>query len=355
MALTLLTVSGTIPDDLETLIANDRRPRPDYRELASSFDGELIDHAEARRRSGRLGKIIERFAGPNAVLAYVCWRSRKRYDTIFTDGEQVGIPLAALLRFTPGERAKHLMIVHILSVPKKAKLVSLLRLAGKIDLYFVYASAQKEFIERELGVPSDRVILTPFAVDTAFFRPQPRAETDDVPVISAAGLEHRDYDTLIEAVRDLPVRLVIASGSPWSKRTDHARSNNLPSNVEVTRFDLHGLRDLYQQSRFVVVPLKDVEFQAGITTILEAMAMARAVVCTRTPGQTDTIVHDVNGLYVPPSDIVAMRSAITSLLDDPTNADTLGASGRAWAIEHAHTPTYAANLAASARGLSTRS
>lgn len=354
MARTLLTVSGAIPDDLEALIADDRRPRPDYRELATSLDGELIDHREALRRAGRIGKIIGRIAGPNAVLAYVCWRSRKRYETIFTDGEQVGIPLAALFRFTPGRRARHLMIVHVLSVPKKARLISWLQLAGEVDLYLVYATRQKAFIERELGVAPERVVLTPFAVDTTFFHPEPRMSDGGVATICAAGLEHRDYDTLIEAVRDLPVQLVIASGSPWSRRSDHARSNDLPGNVVVTRFDLHELRDLYQRSRFVVVPLEDVEFQAGITTILEAMAMARAVVCTRTPGQTDTIEHEVNGLYVPPADVAAMRSAITALLTDPARADALGAAGRAWAIQHAHTPTYAANLAAAAAAAAAR-
>jgi hypothetical protein len=38
------------------------------------------------------------------------------------------------------------------------------------------------------------------------------------------------------------------------------------------------------------VPLLDVPFQAGVTTILEAMAMEKTVICSRTLGQTDVHV-----------------------------------------------------------------
>ena len=121
-------------------------------------------------------------------------------------------------------------------------------------------------------------------------------------LICAAGLELRDYRTLIEAVQGLDVRVVIASGSPWSTRPDTARGEPLPDNVEVCTLGFVDLRQLYADSRFVVMPLHDVEFQAGITTILEAMAMGKAVVCSKTRGQTDALVDGVTGIYVPPGD-----------------------------------------------------
>ena len=55
---TLLTVSGTIPDDLRAAIAAGRRPRTDYVEMADAFDAELLD------RSGAMGA-----AGPLAPAA----------------------------------------------------------------------------------------------------------------------------------------------------------------------------------------------------------------------------------------------------------------------------------------------
>ena len=122
-------------------------------------------------------------------------------------------------------------------------------------------------------------------------------------MICAAGLERRDYPTLMEAVDGLDVRVVIAAASPWSTKSDSTENRDIPSNVEVRRLSLFELRDLYAASRFVVMPLFDVEFQAGITTILEAMSMGHAVVCTRTEGQTDTIIEGETGLYVRPGDV----------------------------------------------------
>ena len=114
---------------------------------------------------------------------------------------------------------------------------------------------------------------------------------------------------------------------------------------EVRTFDIVELRQLYADAAFVVVPLVEADFQSGITTILESMAMGRAVICTRTTGQCDTVVDGVNGIYVPPGDEGAMRAAIERLAADPVMAQRLGSAGRQWAEEHADVRIYAARLA----------
>jgi glycosyltransferase involved in cell wall biosynthesis len=85
---------------------------------------------------------------------------------------------------------------------------------------------------------------------------------------------------------------------------------------------------LYASSRFVVVPLYENDFQAGVTTILEAMAMGKAVIVSRTSGQRDVIQDGVNGIYVPPGDPRALRSAILNLLEHPEEAARLGMNAR---------------------------
>jgi glycosyltransferase involved in cell wall biosynthesis len=94
------------------------------------------------------------------------------------------------------------------------------------------------------------------------------------------------------------------------------------------------------------VPLDDTDFQAGVTTILEAMAMGKPVIVTHTLGQTDVVedrrsitrgttprsrrssllrnlaesaglMLDPTGFYVPPSDPEALRRAVVYLLDHP--------------------------------------
>jgi glycosyltransferase involved in cell wall biosynthesis len=68
--------------------------------------------------------------------------------------------------------------------------------------------------------------------------------------------------------------------------------------------------------------------QAGITTIVESMAMERAVVVTRTRGQVGTVQHQRNGLEVPPGDALALRASIQWLLDHPEENRRMGREAR---------------------------
>jgi glycosyltransferase involved in cell wall biosynthesis len=353
----LLTVSGVIPEDARDQVARGVRPRLDYVEIADACAADLIDFDTALGETGRLGRLLERVAGRAPVLAWACFRRRRRYDVILTDGEQVGLPLAALLRlrgvFPRGSRRpRHAMVVHILSVRKKVLLYKALRLGGAIDRMFVYSSRQRDFIAGELDFPAASIVLTTFMVDTDFWRaphdaaPGIASHDDAPPVICSAGLEHRDYPTLIEAVRGLDVRCVIAAGSRWSKRTDSSRGVELPPNVKVCNLDYVALRELYASSSFVVIPLYDVEFQAGVTSILEAMSMSRPVVCTRSTGQTDVIVDGETGVYVPPGDVVALRGAIEGLLADPDRTADMGGRARRDVVATADVGDYATRVAA---------
>jgi glycosyltransferase involved in cell wall biosynthesis len=73
-----------------------------------------------------------------------------------------------------------------------------------------------------------------------------------------------------------------------------------------------------------------------VTVILEAMAMGKAVICSRTRGQVDVIQEGVTGLYVPIGDAAALRAAILSLWNDPQRALQMGQNARAH-VEKYHT------------------
>jgi len=345
MSQVLLTVSGTIAADLDAKIAAGSRPQADYRTLAQGFGADVLDYPAARKVAGVFGKLLERVGGPDLVLAWACFALRRRYEVIFTDGEQIGLPLAALLKFLgPGRRPRHLMIVHIISVPKKMIFLDRLGVQSHIDRFLVYATAQKQFIERRWKIPGERVTFTPFMVDSDFFAPDKVQAHTEEPMICAVGLERRDYPTLLKAVEGLPAKVVIAAASPWSKRSDSTQGQVIPPNVEVRRFTQLELRQLYADSRFLVMPLENVEFQAGITAILEAMSMERAVVCSRTPGQTDAVVDGETGLYVPPGDPVALRAALERLLSQPEEATRMGQAGRRVVLQYMSLERYVERL-----------
>jgi glycosyltransferase involved in cell wall biosynthesis len=107
-----------------------------------------------------------------------------------------------------------------------------------------------------------------------------------------------------------------------------------------------ALRDWYARAAIVVVPLLPNDFQAGVTTLLEAMAMGKAVVVSATEGQRDIVVDGQTGILVPPGDEASLRDVLRRLLADPAERARLGQNARCAVIEQFSLDRYAYALAA---------
>jgi len=326
-------------------------PRKDYLELQRALAATLLDRSWIAR--SRVARILAKACGASVAQAWLAFRQRRHFRAILTDGEHIGIPLALLLKLARC-RVPLVTIGHRLTPAKKRLFFRWLRVHSHIARIALHSRRQYELAVDELGIPAERLAFVPYQVDTAFWRPRVIPEER---LICSAGLEFRDYPTLLKAVDGLNVRVVIGAASHWSKRHNTASGAALPASVEVASFDYFALRDLYARAAVVVVPLDDVDFQAGVTTILEAMAMGKPVIVTHTAGQTDVVEDrrvstrgqfalarpasllrefarladvqmDPTGFYVPPGDPMALRRAIAFLLDHPDERVRLGAAGR---------------------------
>lgn len=354
MGKTLLLVSADSQVGREE-VRRGLSPRKDYLALADKLEADILDvpavHAHPIAR--RLDRLLRRGAGH----AWLARRMVSDYDMVFSDGEHIGLLLGALLtRRRHG--CRHVMIGHGLSSWRKRRLAMWAK--DGIDALVVHCASQLEFALRRLRFDPSQVYLLPYHVDVDFW--QPRRASEELLIISC-GKEQRDYPTFIEAVRDLPVGVSIADTSPWSRDRNRLRRRTLPANVTAGAHSYEQLRALYGQARFVVVPLVESDYPAGIATILEAMAMGKAVVVSRTRGQRDTVVgpmwsadqafwpaegpgpEDSNGIYVPPGDVGALRSAIVYLLERPELANVLGGNARRLVEEQLNLPRFVTRLA----------
>jgi glycosyltransferase involved in cell wall biosynthesis len=328
-------------------------PRPDFLSLIELLNADYLDWNDIDKNF--IARLIKRYVSKEFALAWVAFLKARKYDVLYCDGEPIGIPLATFLKYS-FSRKKVNMIGHILSPDKKAIFFRRLFIASHIGVIFLHSSYQYLYAINRLRIPAEKLELLPYQVDQDFWRPDAVVpEPGEKPYIVSAGLEFRDYGTLIKAVEGLPVDLRIAAASHWSRRSDAALTGKLPENVNVSSYNYHELRKLYAGCKFVVVSLQDVDFQAGITTILEAMAMGKAVIVTRTQGQLD-VVNDrratirgskqrsgeakflkyfnsqhsdkQTGIYVNPEEPEELRKAIKFLLDNPERAEEIGRNAR---------------------------
>ena len=346
---TLLLIPSTMKTGLEEAVAADRHPIMDYDALAAALRAEsdacvdILDYAAVDREGNPLVKLVRKAAGRDAALALMGFLRRRQYDSIFTNGENVGIPLALLLKALR-KRPGHVTIGHRLSTGKKRLFFKYLHADRQIDTIFVYAQTQRQYAQDSLGIPGEKLALIAFHADQRFYRPMPDVVVEPNKICSA-GLEWRDYPTLIAAVADLPELTVkLAAASPWSKHTDETASRVLPSHVSARRYEYGALRDLYASSNIVVVPLYENDFQAGVTTLLEAMAMGKPVIVTRTTGQVDVVTDGENGLMVAPGDVRGLREAILRLQTDADLRERLGRNAFQWFQENATLPQWVGHI-----------
>jgi glycosyltransferase involved in cell wall biosynthesis len=344
MPRTLLLIPSCAKRGVAPLVASDRHPTMDYHALQAELCADLADYSAVEADPRPLVRLARR-AGMDAALAMHGFLRRRDYDVIFSNGENVSIPLAALFRLVR-RRPAHILIGHHLSRAKKKPFLKALQ--SQMDSIFVYAETQRDYAQNRLGIPAGKLHLIPFHADHHFYRPI-RRETRNM--ICSAGLEWRDYPTLLEAVKGLDVEVRLAAASPWSKHRNETEDRALPPNVSAQRYEYEALRELYAESRFVVVPLYENDFQAGVTTILEAMSMGKAVIATRTTGQRDVIDDGRNGIYVPPGDPRALRAAIERLMADPEEAARLGANARRTVEERMTLEQWTERIARVAREL----
>ena len=203
--------------------------------------------------------------------------------------------------------------------------------------YCVLSNDEVSIFPRTWRVDPDRVTFTPWPYTLPEDELRPQDEGDGV---FAGGDSLRDYGPLLEAARDVPVRMTIAT------RADLARGD-LPANVELGPLEHEQYVQRLRSAPIVVVPLvPTANRSAGQTTYVNALAMGKLVVVTNCLGVRDYVEHGVTGLIVRPGDAQAMGKTLAWVID-PANAAEVQAireRARAAAQERLRPDDYVANL-----------
>jgi glycosyltransferase involved in cell wall biosynthesis len=166
----------------------------------------------------------------------------------------------------------------------------------------------------------------------------------------SCGITHRDHHTLSAAAAVTAHRIRVIS------RTMPA-DVSWPANVSVLTGADGGdavtyqelLRDQYSRCAASLILLDEDPTQytgVGMTSLIEAMAMARPVIVTRTgalPTELD-VAKEGCGLFVPPNDPDAVADALNFIVRDPDRARRMGAKGRQLCESHYNIQRYAREL-----------
>src|SRR5687767_3367468 len=176
------------------------------------------------------------------------------------------------------------------------------------------------------GIDLHRVQVEPAAnIHAEFWLPT------HAPIVGAVGAltQEKGHKYLIDAaalvVRDVPdVRFVILGEGDLRQALErHIKELHLDKHVVLPGFRADILSFIQSFDLFVMSSL----FEGLGTSLLDAMALSKAIVASDTGGIPEAVAHGETGLLVPPRDARELATAIVRLLKDPARREKMGRAG----------------------------
>jgi glycosyltransferase involved in cell wall biosynthesis len=268
--------------------------------------------------------------GGDFASAFASLRTANQADVVFATTDTIGIPLILLKR---AGLLRPPLVYAAIGLPER-----LVELRGRLmrDLYasafrrattiVAYAQGEVEWLRTWLAPGGPAVLFLPFGVDVQAFSPG-AGGNDAVDVVSVGADPRRDFD-LLSAVAahhpELRFRIVATK--------DRARAlGTLPANITVeTDLSLEQVRDSLAAARVVALPVRRNSYTGATTVLLQAMAMAKPVVVSRTEAIAEGYLLEdgVNCRLVEPGDPDAFDRVLLETLADDRAAASLGARAR---------------------------
>lgn len=275
---------------------------------------EYVDSTWRKRKKASIFKDL--------VWGWKLFRASKRYDAVVTGYERPAVFFALLQRFCRIRRVPHVFLYVSFNLPE-SKLAHFVRrflirqIISAANRIVVHSNHQARVYAHEFRAPLSRFTFIPY-FSTTFGASYPVSEGG---YIFAGGDYTRDYPNLIEAVRPLPYRVVIAAFF-----RHYFKGIQIPSNVEILTTTPDGFNELIGGANVIVVPLQGgLLHPGGHNTFISAMALAKPVIITDDGGAEDYIKNGETGILVKPGEPSELRFAISNLMENPDLRRSIGA------------------------------
>jgi glycosyltransferase involved in cell wall biosynthesis len=276
-----------------------------------------ITYAEDRKESlplRMLRKGIRKMLGFDIFHAWYNSEQLSGSDVVWTHTEREYLATLCLWRFwAPKTRPK--LIAQSIWLFDRWRNFSFVRrwIYRKliVDADILTALSPDSVREARRLFPQKRCELVKFGIDPAGLKPAHlRQFHQPIRILSLGTDMHRDWDTLIEAVRNW-------GGGELRVASRTIRKQGLwPDNVTIVRpKTAEALRKLYDWADIVVLALKSNLHASGITVIIEAVLLGLPVISTDTGGLR-AYFSEREIRYVAPYSSQAIRNNIDKLASD---------------------------------------
>ena len=208
----------------------------------------------------------------------------------------------------------------------------------RTQVIFENPEDQNTFIKNRFLKPEQTHLIPGTGVNVDKFPPV--KSENEIPLVLFASrlLATKGLREFVEAAyilkqKGIRARFAIA-GTP-----DPGNPASIPPE-EITTWEEAGVVEIWgwQSDMPFILAQTDIfclpSYREGVpSALLEACASALPIVATDVPGCRDVVIHDINGLLVPPQNSKALADALKKLITSPDLRDQMGKSGRHFALE----------------------
>jgi glycosyltransferase involved in cell wall biosynthesis len=207
---------------------------------------------------------------------------------------------------------------------KKKGELALFRLAMKsVDGIIYHVKQQKLHYQKYFPDIVKKSRFVPFGPDLDLFSINKCEPNEDY--LLSIGYAKRDWKTLISAYERL------SSPKPGLRILGDSRPicGSLPKGVNATgKVSFIDMKGQIAGARFIVIPLPSPRYAVGQMTVLQSMAMGKAVIVSRVPSMIDYVTDYHDALFYTPADVNDLRDKMELLIRNPGMAKGIGYNAR---------------------------
>lgn len=195
-----------------------------------------------------------------------------------------------------------------------------------VKSYIVWSSREIEAYSNAFNLPMSKFIFLPY---------HHTINDLDINVVDegylfSGGNFGRDYFTLIESVRGLAVKLLIASTRP-----EIFEGIDIPENVVVKGFSHQEYLEMMAKCTINIVALApNLLHSGGQQTFLNSMYFGKPTIVLDPEGACDYIENGVDGFLINPGDVDQLRKTIVYLIENKEIAKRVGQNAKVKAANH---------------------
>lgn len=322
--------------------------------VGACADGPLLDLPREegfRIEHVPMARSLNPVAQARCLAALVALMRREKPDLVHAHMPISGLLARAAARIAGVPRIAYTCHGYLFNQPgpwwRRNLALALERAAGRITDTYLTVSEEEAGDARRLGIhPAAVPVLN--GRDPARFHPDPVAraaireelgarEGDCVVVAVSRLVRHKGYPELLAAMRATPENCVLwVVGERLA--SDHGEDMAPHFAGAAGALGRRFVRLGYRHDVARVLAAADVfalpsHFEGLPMSVIEAMLTGLPVVATDIRGPREQVVDGATGLLVPPAEAEPLAGALTRLAKDPALRATMGAAGRARALD----------------------